>query len=146
MFNLIETAFAASTTGAADGAAPGGLLGGSPIVMILVMVAIFYFMLIRPENKRKKEAEQMRNTLKKGDWLTTIGGLYGKVVAITDRTVVLETSEDRVRVEFLKSAVGTVGTLEEQEVAAQRKPKAKKGAEESVEEPKAVEEKASEEE
>ena len=145
MFNLIETAFAASTTGAAEGA-PAGLLGGSPIIMIVVMVAIFYFMLIRPENKRKKEAEQMRNSLKKGDWLTTIGGLYGKVVAITDRTVVLETSEDRVRVEFLKSAIGTVGTLEEQEAAAQRKPKAKKGAEESVEEPKAVEEKASEEE
>ena len=145
MFNLIETAFATGTTGATDGAT-GGLLGGSPIIMIVVMVAIFYFMLIRPENKRKKEAEQMRNTLKKGDWLTTIGGLYGKVVAITDRTVVLETSEDRVRVEFLKSAIGTVGTLEEQEAAAQRKPKAKKGAEESVEEPKAVEEKASEEE
>ena len=145
MFNLIETAFATGTTGATDGAT-GGLLGGSPIIMIVVMVAIFYFMLIRPENKRKKEAEQMRNSLKKGDWLTTIGGLYGKVVAITDRTVVLETSEDRVRVEFLKSAIGTVGTLEEQEAAAQRKPKAKKGAEESVEEPKAVEEKASEEE
>ena len=145
MFNLIETAFATGTTGATDGAT-GGLLGGSPIIMIVVMVAIFYFMLIRPENKRKKEAEQMRNSLKKGDWLTTIGGLYGKVVAITDRTVVLETSEDRVRVEFLKSAIGTVGTLEEQEAAAQRKPKAKKGAEESVEEPKAVEEKGSEEE
>ena len=143
MFNLIETAFAASTTGAAEGA-PAGLLGGSPIIMIVVMVAIFYFMLIRPENKRKKEAEQMRNSLKKGDWLTTIGGLYGKVVAITDRTVVLETSEDRVRVEFLKSAVGTVGTLEEQEAAAQRKPKAKKG-EEPVEEP-TIEEKASDEE
>ena len=143
MFNLIETAFAASTTGAAEGA-PAGLLGGSPIIMIVVMVAIFYFMLIRPENKRKKEAEQMRNSLKKGDWLTTIGGLYGKVVAITDRTVVLETSEDRVRVEFLKSAIGTVGTLEAQEAAAQRKPKAKKG-EEPVEEP-AIEEKASDEE
>ena len=143
MFNLIETAFAANTTGAADGAAPGGLFG-SPIIMILVMVAIFYFMLIRPENKRKKEAEQMRSALKKGDWLTTIGGLYGKVVAITDRTVVLETSEDRVRVEFLKSAIGTVGTLEEQEAAAQRKPKGKKEA--AAEEPAAVEEKASEEE
>ena len=138
MFNLIETAFAES------GAQPTGGMLGSPIIMIVVMVAIFYFMLIRPENKRKKEAEQMRNSLKKGDWLTTIGGLYGKVVAITDRTVVLETSEDRVRVEFLKSAIGTVGTLEEQEAAAQRKPKAKKG-EEPAEEP-AIEEKASNEE
>ncbi len=138
MFNLIETAFAES------GAQPTGGMLGSPIIMIVVMVAIFYFMLIRPENKRKKEAEQMRNSLKKGDWLTTIGGLYGKVVAITDRTVVLETSEDRVRVEFLKSAIGTVGTLEEQEAAAQRKPKAKKG-EEPAEEP-AIEEKVSDEE
>ena len=138
MFNLIETAFATST----DGATSGGLMG-SPIILIVVMVAIFYFMLIRPENKRKKEAEQMRNTLKKGDWLTTIGGLYGKVVAITDRTVVLETSEDRVRVEFLKSAIGTVGTLEQQEAAAQRKGKGKKAAE-PVEEP-AAEETGSEE-
>ncbi len=141
MFNLFEIAFAES----GDAAAPAGLLG-SPILMILIMVAIFYFMLIRPENKRKKEAEQMRNSLKKGDWLTTIGGLYGKVVAITDRTVVLETSEDRVRVEFLKSAIGTVGTLDEQEAAAQRKPKAKKdAAEEAAEEPKAIEENSSEE-
>ena len=145
MFNLIETAFAASTTGAATGAS-AGLLGGSPIIMIVVMIAIFYFMLIRPENKRKKEAEQMRNSLKKGDWLTTIGGLYGKVVAITDRTVVLETSEDRVRVEFLKSAIGTVGTLDEQEAAAQRKPKAKKGEEPVAEESKAIEETTSTEE
>ena len=141
MFNLIETAFAAS----ADGAASGGMLG-SPIIMIVVMIAIFYFMLIRPENKRKKEAEQMRNSLKKGDWLTTIGGLYGKVVAITDRTVVLETSEDRVRVEFLKSAIGSVGTLDEQEAAAQRKPKAKKEAAAGETAEPAAEEKSSSEE
>ena len=141
MFNLFEIAYAES----GNAASTGGLLG-SPLIMILIMVAIFYFMLIRPENKRKKEAEQMRNSLKKGDWLTTIGGLYGKVVAITDRTVVLETSEDRVRVEFLKSAIGSVGTLDEQEAAAQRKPKAKKGEEPAaVEEPKAEEKTTSEE-
>ena len=102
--------------------AAGGM--GSTMIMMVMMVAIFYFMLIRPENKRKKEAEQMRNALKKGDWLTTIGGLYGKVVAITDRTVVLETSEDRVRIEFIKSAIGQVGTLDEQAAAAQRGRKA----------------------
>lgn len=66
----------------------------------------------------------MRGALKKGDWLTTIGGVYGRVVAITDRTVVIETSEDRVRVEFLKSAIGQVGTLDEQAAAAQRGRKA----------------------
>ena len=116
MLNLFVTAYAAAGAGAAT--APQG--GTSTILMIVIMIAIFYFLLIRPENKRKKEADNMRNSLKKGDWITTIGGVYGKVVAITDRTVVIETSEDRVRVEFLKNAIGQVGTLEQQE-AAQKK-------------------------
>lgn len=106
----------------------------SGILMIVLMLAVFYFLLIRPENKRKKEAEEMRNSLKKGDWLTTIGGVYGRVVGITDRTVVIETSEDRVRVEFLKSAIGSVGTLDEQAAAAQRpgRKKAEKKKEEEA--------------
>lgn len=111
---MIEFAYAA-TSGAAN---PSG--GGMSILMIVLMVAIFYFMLIRPESKRKKQAEEMRSSLKKGDWLTTIGGVYGRVVSITDRTVVIETSEDRVRIEFLKSAIGQVGTLDEQAAAMQR--------------------------
>ena len=121
----------ASTTGT-TGAGTGM---GSTIMMIVLMIAIFYFLMIRPENKRKKQAEEMRNSLKKGDWLTTIGGVYGRVVSITDRTVVIETSEDRVRVEFLKSAIGQVGTLDEQAAAQQRPAKKdKKAAEEKVEE------------
>ncbi len=121
MFDLITTAYATGGEGAAAA-------GGSSILMIVVMIAIFYFMLIRPESKRKKEAENMRSALKKGDYLTTIGGLYGRVVAITDQTVVLETSEDRVRVEFVKAAINQVGTLEEQAAAQQRGKKAKKEA------------------
>ena len=114
-------------------------------MMIVLMIAIFYFLMIRPENKRKKQAEEMRNSLKKGDWLTTIGGVYGRVVAITDRTVVIETSEDRVRVEFLKSAIGQVGTLDEQ-AAAQQRPVSKKDKKaEKADETPAVEEKTSEE-
>ena len=113
MLNFIQTAYAT----AGDTGASGG--GTQTILMIVIMIAIFYFLLIRPENKRKKEADNMRNTLKKGDWITTIGGVYGKVVAITDRTVVIETSEDRVRVEFIKSAIGQVGTLDQQVAAKQ---------------------------
>ena len=130
----------ASTTGT-TGAGTGM---GSTIMMIVLMIAIFYFLMIRPENKRKKQAEEMRNSLKKGDWLTTIGGVYGRVVSITDRTVVIETSEDRVRVEFLKSAIGQVGTLDEQAAAQQRPAKKDKKADKAQEAP-AVEEKASEE-
>lgn len=121
----------ASTTGT-TGAGTGM---GSTIMMIVLMIAIFYFLMIRPENKRKKQAEEMRNSLKKGDWLTTIGGVYGRVVSITDRTVVIETSEDRVRIEFLKSAIGSVGTLDEQAAAAQRGSRKSKKAEKPAEKP-----------
>ena len=134
---MFDIAYAATASGTASGAGMG-----STIMMIVLMIAIFYFLMIRPENKRKKQAEEMRNSLKKGDWLTTIGGVYGRVVAITDRTVVIETSEDRVRVEFLKSAIGQVGTLDQQAAAQQRPAKKdKKVAEEKVEK---VEEKPAE--
>ena len=126
---MFDIAYAATASGTASGAGMG-----STIMMIVLMIAIFYFLMIRPENKRKKQAEEMRSALKKGDWLTTIGGVYGRVVAITDRTVVIETSEDRVRVEFLKSAIGQVGTLDQQAAAQQRPAKKdKKAAEEKVE-------------
>ena len=126
---MIQIAYA--DTAAATTAASGGM--GSTILMIVLMIAIFYFLMIRPENKRKKQAEEMRNSLKKGDWLTTIGGVYGRVVSITDRTVVIETSEDRVRVEFLKSAIGQVGTLDEQAAAQQRPAKKDKKADKAEE-------------
>ena len=103
---MIQIAYA--DTAATTTAASGGM--GSTILMIVLMIAIFYFLMIRPENKRKKQAEEMRNSLKKGDWLTTIGGVYGRVVAITDRTVVIETSEDRVRIQFTRWAISTKGT------------------------------------
>ena len=128
MFHLINTAYAES---AATGTVVGG--NGQFILMMILMVVVFYFLLIRPENKRKKEAESMRSSLKKGDYITTIGGVYGRVVAVTDRTVVIETSEDRVRVEFVKSAVGQVGTLDEQAAAQQRPARKSKKAEKSAE-------------
>ncbi len=131
---MFDIAYAASTTGTTSGTGMG-----STVLMIVLMIAIFYFLMIRPENKRKKQAEEMRSSLKKGDWLTTIGGVYGRVVSITDRTVVIETSEDRVRVEFLKSAIGQVGTLDEQAAAQQRPTKKDKKAAEAKAEEKAVE-------
>ena len=124
---MIQIAYA----DAAAATTSGGM--GSTILMIVLMIAIFYFLMIRPENKRKKQAEEMRSSLKKGDWLTTIGGVYGRVVAITDRTVVIETSEDRVRVEFLKSAIGQVGTRDEQAAAQQRPAKKDKKADKAEE-------------
>ena len=78
---------------------------GSTMVMLVMMLALMYFMLIRPENKRKKEAEQMRAALKSGDNITTIGGITGTVVDVKEDKFVLETSADRVRIEFAKFAL-----------------------------------------
>ena len=98
MLYFLETTADASSTG--DG-------GMSMIIMLVAMVAIFYFMMIRPENKRKKEAEAMRSALKVGDKITTIGGIVGTVVDVKEDKFVIETSADRVRVEFQKWALST---------------------------------------
>jgi len=99
----------------------------SSIIMLVAMAAIFYFMLIRPENKRKKEAEQLRSNLKVGETITTIGGITGTVVSVKDDKFVLETGADQVRIEFQKWALSTNDTA-----AAAAKEKADKAAEEKA--------------
>ncbi|MBQ6987275.1 MAG: preprotein translocase subunit YajC [Oscillibacter sp.] len=80
------------------------------MLMIAAMIAIMYFFMIRPENKRKKQAQEMRDSLKKGDVITSIGGIVGKIVYVTpNNTVIVETSEDRVRLEIAKWAVSSLG-------------------------------------
>ncbi len=81
--------------------------GMEMIIMLVAMLGIFYFMLIRPENKRKKEAEDMRSSLKEGDQVTTIGGIVGTVVNVKEDRFVIETSADQVRVEFMKWALSS---------------------------------------
>ena len=68
--------------------APGGDLL-TTILMLVIMLGIFYFLLIRPENKRKKEAENMRASLKTGDKITTIGGIIGTVVSVKEDRIVI---------------------------------------------------------
>lgn len=98
--------------------------GGSLIGMLLPLVAIFaimYFMMIRPENKKKKEAEQMRNSVKVGDRITTIGGIMGVIVDVKPEKIVIETSADRVRVEFAKWAISTNDSATEAAAAEAKK-------------------------
>lgn len=82
-----------------SGTAGGGV---SMIIMVVAMIAIFYFLLIRPENKKKKAAAKMRSELAVGDQITTIGGIVGTICAVKEDTIVIETSADRVRIEFTK--------------------------------------------
>ena len=101
---------------------PTGAAGmSSSIIMLVAVLAIFYFMLIRPENKRKKEAEQMRSSVKTGDKIVTIGGITGTVVNVKDTRIVLETGADQVRIELEKWAISSNETAAETAKAEAKK-------------------------
>ena len=97
------------TTAAPTEPTMGSGLTGT-VIMLVAMFALLYFVMIRPENKRKKEAEQMRSNLKVGDDITTIGGITGKVVTVKDDRFVIETGADQVRIEFTKWALSSNDT------------------------------------
>ena len=111
-----------------------GSAGLGIFLPLILMLAMLYFLMIRPESKRKKQAEEMRSSLKKGDQITTIGGIIGKIVQVQDETIIIETSEDRVRMEVTKWAVSTNNSQ-------QPEPNAKKGkkAAKAEEEPPRIE-------
>ena len=110
MLNFLTT----TTTGT-----EGGL--GSMLLPLIAMFVVFYFILIRPENKRKKEAEQLRSNLKNGDKITTIGGITGTVVDVKEDKFVIETGADRVRIEFEKWGLSTNHTADERVKAEKKK-------------------------
>ncbi|HET6462538.1 MAG TPA: preprotein translocase subunit YajC [Candidatus Krumholzibacteria bacterium] len=89
------------------GAAASGAEGPSPFSMllpILGMLLIFYFLMIRPQQKRQKEVQKMINGVKKGDRVLTASGLYGTVAGVKDDVLVLQIA-DNVKVEMIKSAI-----------------------------------------
>lgn len=91
---------------AAAGASPTGSLVSTIVTFGLVFV-IFYFLIIRPQNKKQKEAQKMIAAVKKGDRIITIGGVHGTVWTVKDGTVVVKV-DDEARIEFSKSAIATV--------------------------------------
>ena len=92
------------------------------ILILVVFFLIMYFIMIRPEKKKQKKIEAMRNALTVGDEIVTIGGIMGVVVNVTEDNITIETGEDKVRVKFKKWAVSSKVRAE----AAEAKAKAKK--------------------
>ena len=80
----------------------------STIIMLVVMVAIFYFLLIRPQRKKDKEAKAMLDNLKVGDRICTIGGIYGTIVRIQDDVLTIEVGEPKTQMVFARWAVRNV--------------------------------------
>ncbi|NLM06304.1 MAG: preprotein translocase subunit YajC [Tissierellia bacterium] len=78
------------------------------IIMILVMLGLFYFMAIRPQKKREKEVNEMRSSIKAGDEIITIGGIYGKVFQAKEDYIVIEVIPSKVKMKFTKWAVSSV--------------------------------------
>ncbi|MEC7693001.1 MAG: preprotein translocase subunit YajC [Bacteroidota bacterium] len=95
-------------------AAGGG--GMSTVLMLVGMFGIMYLFMIRPQMKRQKEAKAFRDAVKKGDQVVTIGGLHGKVVSVSDKTVVLDFESGKARVD--KTALSPNGTAEGEELEA----------------------------
>lgn len=95
---------------------------GNSWTMILMMVAVFavmYFLMIRPQKKKQKEEQAMRDNLQIGDEITTIGGIVGKIVTVKDDSLIIETGADRNRMKITRWAISQNNTANEK-LAAER--------------------------
>jgi len=99
----MDTLFTLLTAAADPAGQPQGF-NGSFIFMIVAMIAVFYFFIIRPQQKRQKELQKFRDELKAGDKIVTIGGIHGIVQSINESTIIVAISEN-VNVSFEKSAI-----------------------------------------
>ncbi|MDK2991074.1 MAG: preprotein translocase subunit YajC [Clostridiales bacterium] len=97
-----------------QGTVPVGGAGAliASLLPLILLVVVFYFMLIRPQQKRDKETRQMLEALKVGDNITTIGGIYGKIVSIKDEVLTIETGADKTKLVIARWAVKEVEKLE----------------------------------
>jgi preprotein translocase subunit YajC len=109
MFNNIPLLYGASATGGATtGSSSGSYI---QILMIVGVFAVFYLLIIRPQRKKQKDTKKMLDAVKKGDRVTSIGGIRGTVKNVTDNTVIVEVDNKGTTLEFTKSAIGSVDTV-----------------------------------
>lgn len=93
----------------------------STLVTFGLVFVVFYFLIIRPQNKKQKEAKKMIDAVKKGDKVITIGGVHGTVHSVKEGTVIVKVDDD-CRIEFSKSAIATVSAPKAEEKAAEAVP------------------------
>jgi preprotein translocase subunit YajC len=90
----------------AEGAAPGAN-GFMSFIPFIAIIAIFYFLIIRPQNKKQKETQRMLSALKKGDKIVTAGGVHGTIQSVKESTVIVKV-DDNVKMEFSRSAISSI--------------------------------------
>ena len=120
--------------GAAPSASATGSLIGSFLPIVLIFV-VFYFFLIRPQNKKQKETQKMLDALKKGDKIITIGGIHGTISSVHEKTVIVKV-DDNCKIEFNRSAISSVVKSEAEKAKAvkEKEDKKEKKSEDKVEE------------
>ncbi len=91
---------------------PGAANGFSMLLPILLLIPLFYLLLVRPQQKRQKQWQQMLSTIKSGDRVTTAGGIRGTIMSIKDDSIVIRVPPDNLRLEVSKSAIASVTTQE----------------------------------
>ena len=87
------------------GEAGGGIM--STLIMFGLIIGIFYFLILRPQQKRQKERQKMLDAVKKGDKIVTSGGLHGTVVGTDDKTLLVQVA-DNVKMKFERSAIASI--------------------------------------
>ena len=93
--------------GAGGAGGSGGSAPTTTFITFALVIGIFYFLIIRPQNKRKKETQSMLSSLQKNDKIATIGGIRGIVQDVKDDTVIVKV-DDSTKMEFTKSAIASV--------------------------------------
>jgi preprotein translocase subunit YajC len=109
-FGSFITAAATTTTSSAAGGDSTTALIWSFLPMIAI-VALLYFLMIRPQKRKEKKTQKMREALEVGDNVTTIGGVVGRVVSIKEDGIIIETGADRSKIQIKKWAIQSVDTV-----------------------------------
>jgi len=91
-------------------AGPAGTGGGAMLLPIFLLIPVLYFVMIRPQQKRQKQWQEMLGSIKTGDRVTTAGGIRGIIVSIKDDTIVIRVAPDSIKLEVAKNAIASVTT------------------------------------
>lgn len=92
------------------GGAPAAPSAGMTMLPLLLLIPIFYFLMIRPQQKRQKQWQSMLSSIKTGDRVTTAGGIRGIILSIKDDSIIIRVAPDNLKLEVAKTAIASVTT------------------------------------
>jgi len=107
MYNFVLPLLMGMSPAGGEAAGPASLI--TSLIPFAAIILIFYFLIIRPQNKKRKETDAMQTGLKKGDKVVTIGGIHGTIQSTKPNTIIVRV-DDNVKLEFLRSAISHVVT------------------------------------